>query len=94
MTNVCAGGRRRQDSVRFGLDLLYACEWVIVHDGARPCVDDAMLQRGLEAAAECGSAVAEVPVKENIKLISSIQMISETPDSYMLWADQAPQLFR
>jgi 2-C-methyl-D-erythritol 4-phosphate cytidylyltransferase len=94
VTNVCAGGRRRQDSVRFGLDLLYACEWVIVHDGARPCFDDAMLQRGLEAAADCGSAVAGVPVKDTIKLISSNQMISETPDRSLLWAAQTPQVFR
>ena len=94
VAKVCAGGRRRQDSVRFGLDLLSACEWVIVHDGARPCFDDAMLQRGLEAATDCGSAVAGVPVKDTIKLISSNQMISETPDRSLLWAAQTPQVFR
>ncbi len=94
MTSVCAGGRRRQDSVRFGLDLLTACEWVMVHDGARPCFDDPMLQRGLEAAAEFGSAVAGVPVKDTIKRIAENQMVRETPDRAQLWAAQTPQVFR
>ncbi|MDE0823345.1 MAG: 2-C-methyl-D-erythritol 4-phosphate cytidylyltransferase [Dehalococcoidia bacterium] len=94
VTSVCSGGRRRQDSVRFGLDLLTACEWVMVHDGARPCFDDAMLQRGLEAAAEFGSAVAGVPVKDTIKRIAENQMVRETPDRAQLWAAQTPQVFR
>jgi len=94
VTNVCAGGRRRQDSVRFGLELLTACEWVMVHDGARPCLDDAMIQRGLEAAAELGSAVAGVPVKDTIKVVSANQTVQETPDRSLLWAAQTPQVFR
>lgn len=94
VTNVCAGGRRRQDSVRFGLEQLTACEWVIVHDGARPCLDDAMLGRGLEAAAEFGSAVAGVPVKDTIKVVSADQTVQETPDRSLLWAAQTPQVFR
>ena len=94
VTSVCSGGRRRQDSVRFGLDLLTACEWVMVHDGARPCFDDPMLQRGLEAAAEFGSAVAGVPVKDTIKRIAENQMVRETPDRAQLWAAQTPQVFR
>ncbi len=94
VTSVCAGGRRRQDSVRFGLEQLTACEWVMVHDGARPCLDDAMLQRGLEAAAESGSAVAGVPVKDTIKVVSMYQTVQETPERSLLWAAQNPQVFR
>ena len=94
VAHVCAGGQRRQDSVRNGLELLSLCEWVMVHDGARPCLDDAMLQRGLDAAAECGSAVAGVPVKDTIKLVSSEQMVKDTPDRSRLWAAQTPQVFR
>jgi len=94
VTSVCAGGRRRQDSVRFGLEQLTACEWVMVHDGARPCLDPAMLQRGLEAAAESGSAVAGVPVKDTIKVVSMDQTVQETPDRSLLWAAQTPQVFR
>lgn len=94
VAQVCAGGQRRQDSVRNGLEQLAPCGWVIVHDGARPCFDEAMLQRGLDAAAECGSAVAGVPVKDTIKLVSDEQMVSDTPDRSLLWAAQTPQVFR
>ena len=94
VTGVCAGGRRRQDSVRFGLESLNCCEWVMVHDGARPCLDESVLQRGLEAAAECGAAVAGVPVKDTIKMVSSQQMVDRTPDRSLLWAAQTPQIFR
>ena len=94
VTDVCAGCQRRQDSVRNGLELLYPCDWVLVHDGARPCLDEAMLQRGLDAAAECGSAVAGVPVNDTIKLVSPDRMVSQTPDRSLLWAAQTPQVFR
>ena len=94
VAHVCSGSRRRQDSVRNGLEQLSACDWVIVHDGARPCLDEAMLQRGLAAAADCGSAVAGVPVKDTIKLVSPDQMVSETLDRSRLWATQTPQVFR
>ena len=94
VAHVCAGGQRRQDSVRNGLELLSPCDWVMVHDGARPCLDDAMLQRGLDAAAVCGSAVAGVPVKDTIKLVTPDQMVKDTPDRSQLWAAQTPQIFR
>jgi 2-C-methyl-D-erythritol 4-phosphate cytidylyltransferase len=94
VAHVCAGGTRRQDSVRNGLELLSPCDWVMVHDGARPCLDKATLQRGLDAAADCGSAVAGVPVKDTIKLVSPDQMVKDTPDRSRLWAAQTPQIFR
>mgnify|MGYP002527725511 FL=1 len=94
VAHVCAGGTRRQDSVRNGLELLSPCDWVMVHDGARPCLDEATLQRGLDAAADCGSAVAGVPVKDTIKLVSPDQMVKDTPDRSRLWAAQTPQIFR
>ena len=43
LRDVCAGGERRQDSVRLGLERLPECEWVIVHDGARPLLDAGMI---------------------------------------------------
>ena len=94
VTTVCTGGRRRQDSVRFGLESLSGCEWVMVHDGARPCLDETILQRGLEAAAEYGSAIAGVPVKDTIKIVSPRQIVDKTLDRSLLWAAQTPQVFR
>src|SRR5262245_11473784 len=37
-TRVVLGGARRRDSVRAGLGALPRCEYVLVHDGARPLV--------------------------------------------------------
>ena len=93
MSHVCAGGQRRQDSVRCGLERLAGCRWVIVHDGARPCLDPGILQRGLTAVQECGAAVAGVPVKDTIKQVSPQGQITGTPDRDRLWAAQTPQIF-
>ena len=94
VSRVCTGGARRQDSVRAGLEALSPCSWVVVHDGARPCFDHALLRRGLDAARHTGAAVAGVPVKDTIKVISPDNMVSETPPRDTLWAAQTPQIFR
>lgn len=94
VAQICPGGERRQDSVRNGLNALESCQWVIVHDGARPCLDGSMLQRGLEAARESGAAAAGVPVKDTIKVVSPQGMVAGTPTRDSLWAAQTPQVFR
>ena len=94
VVGVCPGGERRQDSVFNGLQAVGDCEWIIVHDGARPCLDDRMLRRGLAAAQECGAAVAGVPCKDTIKVISPDGIVQNTPDRDGLYAAQTPQVFR
>ena len=91
---VCLGGPRRQDSVLRGIQALEPCDWVMVHDGARPCLDQATLERGLKSAEETGAAVAGVPVKDTIKAVSPQQVVVDTPDRQGLWAAQTPQIFR
>lgn len=96
VAQVCAGGEQRQDSVRAGLDALPPCHWVIIHDGARPGVDAALLQRGLDTARKSpnGAAIAAVPVKDTIKVVSPAMEITATPDRSTLYAAQTPQIFR
>ena len=91
---VCSGGARRQDSVYNGLMALSPCDLVMVHDGARPCLDAATLERGIRVAAEHGAAVAGTPVKDTIKLVSPDLLIEDTPERARLWAAQTPQVFR
>lgn len=95
VTHICPGGARRQDSVRAGLDALQPCDWVMVHDGARPGLDTALLQRGLEAAIASpgGAAIAGVPVKDTIKVVAPDGRITGTPPRETLWAAQTPQIF-
>lgn len=91
---VCAGGARRQDSVRNGLAALSpAVRWVVVHDGARPCVTADMLSRGLEATLETGASVASVAVADTIKVVDKSGRVIRTPDRSELWAAQTPQIF-
>ena len=96
VSQVCAGGERRQDSVRAGLEALTPCRWVIIHDGARPGVDAALLQRGLDAARQSpdGAAIAAVPVKDTIKVVSPEREVTATLDRATLYAAQTPQIFR
>ena len=94
VSSVCAGGARRQDSVRQGLDSLGPCDWVLVHDGARPCLDHSLLERGWDSVRRCGAALAGVPVKDTIKVVSPEQIVLETPPRDGLWAAQTPQFFR
>ncbi|MFQ6121688.1 MAG: 2-C-methyl-D-erythritol 4-phosphate cytidylyltransferase [Dehalococcoidales bacterium] len=94
VSNICAGGRRRQDSVAAGLSLLNGCHWVIIHDGARPLVTVDLIERGLEAAKETGAAVAAVPVKDTIKVAGDDRIVHQTPPRQNLWAVQTPQVFR
>ena len=94
VSRVTSGGARRQDSVQNGLKALGPCQWVLVHDGARPCLDQALLKRGMSAVRETGAAVAGVPVKDTIKTVSPEYLVTGTPARETLWAAQTPQLFR
>ena len=79
---IIAGGTRRQDSVRVGLDYLAEnapeMRWVMIHDGARPFVTSKIIEAGLRAAQVHQAAVAAVPVKDTIKQVQD-NMISVHP---------------
>ena len=95
VSQVCAGGARRRDSVKAGLDALNPCDWVMVHDGARPGLDEELLRRSMKAviASPHGAAIAGVPVKDTIKTVTVDGLITGTPPRETLWAAQTPQIF-
>ena len=94
VVEICAGGKRRQDSVRQGLNELDDCDWVIIHDAARPFLTADLISDGLEAVQATGAAVAAVPIKDTVKLGSSDMMVTRTLNRQELWAIQTPQTFR
>ncbi len=94
VTDVCAGGRRRQDSVVAGLSRLSHCHWVVIHDGARPLLTEDLIRRGLTEAKETGAAAAAVPVTDTIKVAGDDRLVQQTPPRHNLWAVQTPQVFR
>jgi 2-C-methyl-D-erythritol 4-phosphate cytidylyltransferase len=90
---ICLGGTRRQDSVREGLRQIRDCDWVMIHDGARPFLTLDLIEDGLKVARETGAAIAAVPVKDTIKLADDARLIGETVQRDRLWAAQTPQIF-
>ena len=94
VTDVYPGGVRRQDSVRAGLERLNDCQWVVVHDGARPLVTVDLIESGLKAAKETGAAVCAVPVSDTVKMVGCDGFVRETPPRQSLRAVQTPQVFR
>ena len=92
--SIQVGGPRRQDSVAIGLEALPPCDWVMVHDGARPLIEPEIIGRGLQAASSIGAAVAAVPVKDTIKVVNQEHDVLDTPDRNSLWVIQTPQIFR
>jgi len=94
VTRVCAGGDRRQDSVKSGLDVVGDCELVLIQDAARPFLTDELIDEGIKAAGFTGSAAAAVPVKDTIKQVDEEHIVAATLPRNRLMAVQTPQVFR
>jgi 2-C-methyl-D-erythritol 4-phosphate cytidylyltransferase len=90
---VVVGGERRQDSVLAGLNAVERAEIVLVHDAARPLIDQDTIERGVALAREHGAAVPAVPVRDTIKRVVDGRVV-ETPSRAELWAALTPQCFR
>lgn len=89
---VIGGGRRRQDSVKAGLDSLNNdVDIVLVHDGARPLLSNGLISRCCDAAVQYGAAIAAVPVKDTLKKSGPDNRILHTVDREDLWQAQTPQ---
>jgi 2-C-methyl-D-erythritol 4-phosphate cytidylyltransferase len=91
--SVCAGGDRRQDSVRAGLEQLGRVDHVAKHDAARPLVTPELIEAGFRAVAETGAASAAIPVVDTLKVADSDGNIVRTVPREALWAVQTPQVF-
>lgn len=91
---VVAGGSERQHSVMKALAAVpEVCEYIVVHDGARPLVEPAAISAAIAAARAGGAAGVAVPVKDTIKEVDEAGFIAATPDRSRLWAIQTPQVF-
>jgi 2-C-methyl-D-erythritol 4-phosphate cytidylyltransferase len=88
------GGATRTDSVRAGVaDVPDDAEVILVHDAARPLVDDAVVERLIGALGEgFDGAVPVLPVPDTVKRVSE-GVVAETLDRGGLVAVQTPQAF-
>lgn len=90
---VVEGGAQRYHSVYAGLCALEGCDCVLIHDGARPLVTEAIIRRVVEEARNCGACVVGMPVKDTIKVSGRDGFAAGTPDRSSLWQIQTPQAF-
>lgn len=91
---IAYGGKERQDSVYSGIKLLDKnCKYVLIHDGARPFVDEDIINRSLDEVKAFKSIVVGVPVKDTIKVVNNNNNVVDTPNRSTLWSVQTPQTF-
>ena len=90
-----SGGATRQQSAKRGLErVALETDVVIIHDGARPFVSAALIDRCVESAAEKGAVVVGLPARDTIKVVGDDHRILSTPERRSLWEIQTPQVFQ
>ena len=94
---IVAGGAERYHSVLNGLRAMEknACEdgYVFIHDGARPFVDEPMLERVYADVCKYEACVVGMPVKDTIKIVDNNCYAVSTPPRSSMWQIQTPQCF-
>lgn len=93
VAKIVEGGRERYHSVYEGLKVVGECSYVLIHDGARPCVTVKIIEDAIEGAREHGACVVGMPVKDTIKVADEAGFSETTPERSRLWMIQTPQAF-
>ena len=86
------GGKERQDSVYEGLQKVKE-NHVFIHDGARPFVDESIIERTYQAVKEYRACVAGMPSKDTVKIVDENDFAVNTPERRFVWCIQTPQVF-
>lgn len=93
VVHIVEGGKERYHSVYEGLKVITDCNYVLIHDGARPFVDEEILDRVLNALPEYHACVVGMPVKDTIKMSNTEGFVDRTLPRELLWTIQTPQSF-
>jgi len=92
---VVPGGARRQDSVKAGIA---ACDintrYVVVHDGARPCVTSALVSEVVKAVSRAPAVAVGRRITDTVKRVEKGTVVAATEDREKLWVVQTPQAFQ
>ena len=92
---VIAGGSERQDSVRNALvHVRDEHEIILVHDGVRPFVTEALIERAVAGAKAFGAVTVGVPVRDTVKAVDAAGRVVKTVLREGFWLTQTPQAFR
>lgn len=90
---IVQGGKNRQESVYNGLKNCGECDFVIIHDGARPLIKKETILKCLESAYKNKAVIVAVKTIDTIKIVDENLKIIETPNRENLWNVQTPQIF-
>ena len=91
--SYCFGGETRQQSVMNAVETIDECDYLLIHDGARPLITEKEITDTLTSAIQNGAAAVGVMVKDTIKVIDSNYQIVSTPDRSSLVSNRTPQIF-
>ena len=95
VSEIVPGGKRRQESVKNGMDALPKdTDIVAIHDGVRPLVTRTMIEDSIHSAVRHGAVVFAMPVKDTIKMSNPDGTVLKTLDRESLWQIQTPQTFQ
>lgn len=89
---VTVGGSERQYSIYNVLKAIQPCDYVFIHDAARPFVTPETLYKLYTKVQQYKSVVAGVKVKDTVKRVIDFQ-VEETLNREELWQIQTPQAF-
>lgn len=91
---IVEGGKERYHSVAYGIQAIcWECKYVLIHDGARPFVDEGMIHRAIDEVQISKACVIGMPVKDTIKISDEKGYVSDTPARSLVWQVQTPQAF-
>jgi 2-C-methyl-D-erythritol 4-phosphate cytidylyltransferase len=93
VSNIVEGGLERQHSVYKGLKACSDCEIVLVHDGARPFVENRIIEEGISFAKKHGACTCGVEPKDTIKVKDEQGFSARTLNRASLFSIQTPQCF-
>lgn len=92
---IVPGGKRRQDSVRLGLEATEGkYDLVLIHDGVRPLIEKEVIERVIEEAMTHRAVITALPAKETVKKVNDLRHVVKTYDRERVWMVQTPQAFR
>ena len=93
VTKIVEGGKERYHSVYEGLKAIDTADYVLIHDGARPFINQQILVHAIEAVKQYQACVVGMPVKDTIKITTEDGFSKETPERKHVWMIQTPQCF-
>lgn len=89
---IALGGGTRFESVANALKIARADQLIAVHDGVRPFISAALIERLLRAAAVSGAALPALPLQESLRCLQA-DGSSRSVDRSLYYTVQTPQVF-